>query len=1029
MRDWSAISTVALAACVVTLLSLAGPICHAGRATRRYIARQRVLNAANRPELLGVRLSSPNRIKLGTAERPEIAAADVIDLSGGEQTPQTSHDEAIACLLLHRPAEAARDLRKAALREPTAQRWSDLAAAELLLARSTGNNEHLLDALVALDHSFDLEPRLPEALYNSAIAMEQLGLRRVAAQRWRLFLGQEKNSMWSAEATRRLKANLQLRTDADDWRRIAKSLPALPKDELVRATEHYPQQARRTAEGPLLTDWAAAIEAHDEPAAKRNRDTALIIGDTLLRHSRDALVADSVAAINQTSVANRRRLVDAHLAYRSGRLALRDMKTSAATQAFDDAAHLFAKSASPMAGVAALYAAVALRNENKTVEARDRLARLVRATNSVRYPSLVAQARYELSLCYGAEGRWRESLENAEMAASLFRQLGERENAAAVGVVLIGVSDLTGQRSEAIEQMLRTFRELSSAGADDRIAATLAAAGHEEVRGHRWDIAHALANIESDLPETRGNPLLKTDNLIRLAAIELNLGNVTRAESAIAAAAAAAQPVSGQTRAKILADIDAVGGAVARRHDPARAVKLLRRSISFQYDSGRSYALPELYLECGRARKAIGDLTGAAADYESGIAVLEHQRTQAAEAWRRIGIFDNATELFDEATKIALERHDVERAFLQVERHRARVLLDELVADQGRIPGILDVKRLGALLRPEAIVVEYYRLDSSIIAFVMDAHNLQVHRLAADSSAIEAQMRAATEALAGRHEARAHLTNLHTMLLEPIRQSLDNRQLLIIVPDPCIQQVPFAALFDPKRQRYRIEQQTVVVAPSMAAFVFSRRKSPRIHQRSVAAFGNPTLDQASDTLLPPLPNAEIEASRVAQTYGRGTATVGAKATKVAFIAALRTPVGVHFAGHARSTPRQPWRSALLFSSGSLTALEIVEVKGVTADIVVLAACSTGRGGNTAVEGSPVLAHAFLIAGVPTVIATLWDVEDSDTRPLMLVLHRRLAVGLAPATALRDAQLAMLHDRHPENREPSRWAAFEVFGAP
>jgi CHAT domain-containing protein len=523
--------------------------------------------------------------------------------------------------------------------------------------------------------------------------------------------------------------------------------------------------------------------------------------------------------------------------------------------------------------------------------------------------------------------------------------------------------------------------------------------------------------------------MLKTDNLIRRAAIELNLGNVARAESAIAAATAAAQPVSGQIRAKILADIDAVGGAVARRHDPAHAIALLRRSISFQQTSGRSYALPELYLECGRARKATGDVAGAAADYESGIAVLEHQRTQAAEAWRRIGIFDNATELFDEATKIAIERHDLERAFLQVERHRARVLLDELVADHLRIPGALDVRRLGALLRPDATVVEYYKLDSSIIAFVMDAHHLEAHRLAADSSAIEAEALAATEALIEKHDARSHLTNLHAMLLEPIRQLVDSRQLLIIVPDPSIQQVPFAALFDSKHQQYRIEEQTVVVAPSMAAFVFSGRKSPRIHQQSVAAFGNPTLDPASDTSLIPLPYAGLEASRVAHTYGRGTTAVGAKATKVAFVAALRSPVGVHFAGHARNTPRQPWRSALLFSSGSLTAREIVEVKGVIADLVVLAACSTGGGGNTAVEGSPVLAHAFLIAGVPTVIATLWDVEDGDTGPLMLALHQRLALGMAPATALREAQLAMLHDRRAENREPSQWAAFEVFGAP
>jgi CHAT domain-containing protein len=156
--------------------------------------------------------------------------------------------------------------------------------------------------------------------------------------------------------------------------------------------------------------------------------------------------------------------------------------------------------------------------------------------------------------------------------------------------------------------------------------------------------------------------------------------------------------------------------------------------------------------------------------------------------------------------------------------------------------------------------------------------------------------------------------------------------------------------------------------------------------------------------------------------------LGADATKARFIDALTTCDAVHYAGHATNSALEPWRSALLLASpdGELTAREIVQLQAIKARLVVLAACSTA--GDVSVEGSPVLAHAFLIAGVPTVIGTLWDIDDGDSGPLMIALHERLAKGMTPAEALRDAQLSLLRGPRPENRNPSRWAAFVVYGA-
>ena len=80
------------------------------------------------------------------------------------------------------------------------------------------------------------------------------------------------------------------------------------------------------------------------------------------------------------------------------------------------------------------------------------------------------------------------------------------------------------------------------------------------------------------------------------------------------------------------------------------------------------------------------------------------------------------------------------------------------------------------------------------------------------------------------------------------------------------------------------------------------------------------------------------------------------------------------------------------------------------------------------EGVTSLARAFLAAGVPTVAASLWSVDDRPTAVLFDAFHRYLWNGEDPVDALRSAQLGMLRGGNPADRSPRAWAAFEVIGA-
>ena len=94
-------------------------------------------------------------------------------------------------------------------------------------------------------------------------------------------------------------------------------------------------------------------------------------------------------------------------------------------------------------------------------------------------------------------------------------------------------------------------------------------------------------------------------------------------------------------------------------------------------------------------------------------------------------------------------------------------------------------------------------------------------------------------------------------------------------------------------------------------------------------------------------------------------------------------------------------------------------------VVVLAACSSARGEERAGEGGISVARAFLAAGVPNVIATLWPIDDAAAADFFPRVHRHLAAGVAPAEALRAAQLECIQRRE---APLGIWAAVQILGS-
>ena len=185
-----------------------------------------------------------------------------------------------------------------------------------------------------------------------------------------------------------------------------------------------------------------------------------------------------------------------------------------------------------------------------------------------------------------------------------------------------------------------------------------------------------------------------------------------------------------------------------------------------------------------------------------------------------------------------------------------------------------------------------------------------------------------------------------------------------------------------------------------------------------------------------LPFSRSEAQEIAALSPESvTVLLGFDATRERAVGrALSDYRFVHFATHGVVNQTLPSLSSVVLSlvdragrprDGFVMLPDVYDMT-LNAEVVVLSGCQTALGKDVRGEGPIGLARGFMYAGVPRVVASLWQVDDLATAELMRRFYRGVLVdGLTPAAALRAAQQRLAATRR--WRSPYFWAPFILQG--
>lgn len=898
--------------------------------------------------------------------------------------------------------------------------WNDLAAVAWAQSQIAGDQASLSRAYEAMGRVLEIAPDHDEARFNQGLILQSLGLFEKAKQHWQQYLELDADQAWRAEAGAELRKIMG--TGHTQGLDLKAQLPTLYDQPLAlaEAISKARTKAWQLFERDLLPSWGDGAEAALVQAYALAQGLFELNGDRLYQDALEPILN------NPNALGELRK---AHRLFASGYRALEGERLPQAKQDLNQAFSLLEMAESPFRFRVAYYLALIDQLQGQYAQAAGTLGEIIEVARAKNYLNLMGEALWVKGQCESYQGKPDQALKTYQAAVPVFQALEGIDNLCGIYYKVATSLIFLGEQQQGWRELSKALQLLPRVTKPLRVYQVYMLAADAAFRSEDLGLARDYQRAALHWATTSGSEWALATAELWGARLDFLLGDRASAEQTLQAAQKrVAQFPSPSLRQQMEADCLAVGGDMAQNAAGLEAAleKLDARNNRVNRAS-LLCSLARMYLQQGRSDDAVQCL-------EKSLAIYESYRPGLSEQLRA-RFFNDIEGIFDEMISLRIARGEFEAAFDYQESKRARLLLDQAShALQSKSQTPENWQKIQASLGNQALLV-FALTDQHQVVWLLSKDEFRMHRLDVSLEALEkgvALFRTQMERRAPLPRIREQGMKLYQWLFAPLEASLERLTHVTVVADGPLHGLPFAALSHPSKG-YLSARMVMSAAPSANMFLQSLAlRKPQLPAARVLLIGNPQFEPLRFPQLPQLGLGEYQT--LEKLYAsQATGLVNSKATTQAFFAQAPKHQIIHFNGHAIVNGDAWPRSMLVFApdgenaEGTLLARDLAEIQLPETQLAILSACSTGYGTPTGAEGIANLARPFLAAGVPAVVASLWDVADAATTELMTRFHQYLIQGLAPDDALAASARQLMQAQDRGLNHPAVWSSFVVYG--
>lgn len=453
------------------------------------------------------------------------------------------------------------------------------------------------------------------------------------------------------------------------------------------------------------------------------------------------------------------------------------------------------------------------------------------------------------------------------------------------------------------------------------------------------------------------------------------------------------------------------------------------------------------YLYYGKAKtmQHLGKSDSAEVCFTKSIELIETIRSEIGNSRQKFNFGRNKLQVYDDfITFLIEEQHKTNLAFSYVQKSKARLFYDLITEakSSSKLSGAIDtenvefvdIKSVKNLLGKRTGFADYYVTQKRTYFWFITPDTIAFKKIKYPERTLNAAVHDLYNAIRTRS---AQTENFCKQFYDHIWIDLPKFPRTIYVsPHKELHYIPFQVLFD--GSNYLVEKINFINIPNASIFLSYRKRPPIRTGRQNYAFAYPKF-AGMDSLRFAVP----ESNTVSHFFPNTKTFLYQNATEMSAKQINDFNI-LHFACHGFFNPDAPAESFLALGrdqedDGKLTVSDIMN-ETYHGNLVVLSACQSALG--KILDGDEVVGfpRAFMYAGTPLVVASLWNINDEAGFLLMCSFYRYLSYHYSYSESLRTAQLDIMkgkfkclalppnsQDRAISFQHPYYWAPFVIYG--